>query len=367
MIYTIITGSGSYLPETIVKNEDFLKRDFYESTGAKIERPSEEIIHKFQQITGINERRYVENNMVTSDLAFLAAEKAIADSGIDKEELDYIIVAHNFGDVKAGETHSDLVPTLASRVKHKLGIQNPFTVAYDLPFGCPGWLQAVIQADYYIKSGDAKNILVIGSETLSRISDPYDRDSMIYSDGAGAVVLSGIASEEPVGILSHITRSDTKDEAYLLRIARSYNPEVTNDYYLKMNGRKLYEYALKTVPSAIKACIDKSGLDITHIERILIHQANEKMDDAIVNRLYELYGIKERPKFSMPMTISDLGNNSVATLPILYDLIRKKSVDNHLLDTDDHFVFASVGAGMNVNAIVYKMPSAEVTDNNPDR
>lgn len=363
MIYTIIKGSGSYLPETIVKNADFLKSVFYESTGARIDRPLEEIIDKFQQITGINERRYVEEPMVTSDLAFLAAEKAIEDSGINKEELDYIIVAHNFGDIKAGQTHSDLVPTLATRVKHKLGIVNPYTVAYDLPFGCPGWLQAVIQADYYIKSGDAKNVLVIGSETLSRISDPHDRDSMIYSDGAGAVVLSGIASEEPVGILSHITRSDTRDEAFLLRMDKSYNPDINNHFYLKMNGRKLYEYALKTVPSAIKACIDKSGLDINHIERILIHQANEKMDDAIVNRLYELYGIKHRPEFSMPMTISSLGNNSVATLPILYDLIRKKIVDNHLLNADDHFVFASVGAGMNVNAIVYKMPSAEVTEN----
>jgi len=295
--------------------------------------------------------------MVTSDIAFLAAEKAIEDSGINREELDYIIVAHNFGDVKKGQTHSDLVPTLAARVKHKLGIKNPFTVAYDLPFGCPGWLQAVIQADYYIKSGDAKNILVIGSETLSRIFDPHDRDSMIYSDGAGAVVLTAIASEEPVGILSHITRSDTTEEVFLLKMDKSYNAEVDNHVYLKMNGRKLYEYALKTVPSAIKACIDKSGLDINHIERILIHQANEKMDDAIVNRLYELYGIKNRPEYSMPMTIGYLGNNSVATLPILYDLIRKKIVDNHLLNPDDHFVFASVGAGMNVNAIVYKMPS----------
>lgn len=357
MIYSIITGSGSYLPENIIKNEDFVKSVFYETSGTIINRPLEEIISKFQQITGINERRYVEDHMVASDLAALAGEKAIQDAGIDKEELDYIIVAHNFGDVKSGQTHSDFVPTLAARVKHKLGIENPYTVAYDLPFGCPGWLQAVIQADYFIKSGDSKHILIIGSETLSRVSDPYDRDSMIYSDGAGAIILSAIASDEPVGILSHITRSDTRDEIFLLKMDKSYNDQVQDRLYLKMNGRKLYEYALKTVPSAIKACIDKSGLDICHIERILIHQANEKMDDAIVNRLYELYGIKPRPEFSMPMTISSLGNNSVATLPILYDLIMKKFVDNHLLNPDDHFIFASVGAGMNVNAMVYKMPS----------
>ncbi len=356
MIYTVIKGSGSYLPTVAVTNADFGKNVFYETTGAKIERPIDEIIDKFQQITGINERRYIDDNMVSSDMAYLAAEKAIESAGINKEDLDYIIVAHNFGDVKAGGTHVDIVPTLASRVKFKLGIENPFTVAYDLPFGCPGWLQGVIQADYFIKSGDAKHILVIGSETLSRISDPHDRDSMIYSDGAGAVVLSGVESEKPVGILTHITRSDTREQAFLLRMDKSYNDELKGHLYLKMNGRKLYEYALKTVPLSIKACIDKSGLDISHVERVLIHQANEKMDDAIVNRLYELYGIKKRPEFSMPMTISSLGNNSVATLPILYDHIINKQVDNHLLNNGDHFVFASVGAGMNVNALVYKMP-----------
>lgn len=356
MIYTVIKGSGSCLPNIKVRNSDFKNSVFFESNGTKIDKPVEEIISKFQQITGIDERRYLESHLVSSDMAFIAAEKAIAKAGIDKEVLDYVIVAHNFGDVKAGGTYIDTVPTLAARVKHKLGIENPFCIAYDVPFGCPGWLQAVIQANYYIKSGDAKNILVVGSESLSRISDPHDRDSMIYSDGAGAVVLTAVESNEPVGVLSHITRSDTLNHAYLLTMDKSYNPELKNNIYLKMNGRKLYEYALKTVPQSIKACIDNAGLDITQIERILIHQANEKMDDAIVNRLYELYGIKQRPEFSMPMTIARLGNNSVATLPILYDEIINNRVDNHLLKSGNYFVFASVGAGMNVNALVYRMP-----------
>ncbi|NTW24479.1 MAG: ketoacyl-ACP synthase III [Lentimicrobium sp.] len=355
-IYSVITGTGSYIPSTKVTNADFLSHKFFESTGEPISRPNEEVISKFQQITGINERRYVEDQYVSSDMASFAAEKAIADAGIDKEQLDYIILAHNFGDVKSGSTRVDIVPALAARVKYKLGILNPFTVAYDLPFGCPGWLQALIQANYYIKSGDAKHILVIGSETLSRISDPHDRDSMIYSDGSGAVVLSAVESETPVGILTHVTRTDTAEQVFLLKMDKSFNPEIKDNLYLKMNGRKLYEYALKIVPAAIKMAIDKSGLPITHIERILIHQANEKMDDAIVNRLYELYGIKTRPEFSMPMTISWLGNNSVATLPILFDLIVNKKVDNHPLKAGDHFVFASVGAGMHVNAMVYKMP-----------
>ncbi len=355
--YSIITGSGRYIPTHVVKNEDFLNNAFYNAAGEKNHKKNEEIITKFQQITEIEERRYVEDDYVASDMGYFAALKAIDAANIDKESLDYIIVAHNFGDVLKSNKKSDLVPSLASRIKYKLGINNPEAIAYDLPFGCPGWLQAVIQADYYIKSGDAKKILVIGTETLSRISDPHDIDSMIYSDGAGAVIIEAIQSEEPVGILKHKTRSDTVGHAHLLRMGVTYDPFSTDDtLFLKMDGRKLYEYALNTVAPAIKACIDKAGLSITEVKKILIHQANAKMDYAILIRLLKLYHIKEIPEGIMPMTIAKLGNNSVATLPVLYDLIMKGELDNHSIHSGDNIVFASVGAGMNVNAVVYKMP-----------
>ena len=356
-IYSIITGTGSYIPTKIVKNEQFLKNTFFTASGEKINKQNEEIISKFHQITEIEERRYVEHKFVTSDIAFLAAESALSSANIDKETLDYIIVAHNFGDVLHTNRRSDLVPGLSSRVKFKLGINNPYTIAYDVPFGCPGWLQGLIQADYYIKSGDAKKILVIGAETLSRISDPHDIDSMLYSDGAGAVVLEAVTSETPVGLLAHLTRSDTIDHAHLLKMDRSYNPDFSVDtLFLKMNGRKLYEYALNTVPQLVKDCIDKAGLSITDIKKVLIHQANAKMDDAILDRVFKLYGINEVPAFVMPMTISKLGNNSVATLPILFDLLMNGKMENHVLNKGDYYVFASVGAGMNVNAAVYRMP-----------
>ena len=356
-IYSIITGSGSYIPTKIVKNEKFLKNIFFNASGEKIAKENDEIISKFHQITEIEERRYVEDKYVASDIAFFAAEAAISSANIDKETLDYIIVAHNFGDVLKTNKRSDLVPGLSSRVKYKLGIENPYTIAYDVPFGCPGWLQALIQADYYIKSGDAKKILVIGAETLSRISDPHDIDSMIYSDGAGAAIVEAVNSETPVGVLAHLTRSDTIDHAHLLRMAKSYNPEFPDEtLFLKMNGRKLYEYALNTVPQLVKDCIDKAGLSITDIKKVLIHQANAKMDDAILARIFKLYGINEIPAFVMPMTIAKLGNNSVATLPILYDLLIKGKLENHVLTKGDYYVFASVGAGMNVNAAVYRMP-----------
>ncbi len=356
-IYSVITGAGNYIPTKQIKNEDFLTNEFYESNGEKITKSNHEITQKFHEITTIAERRYITDDLMTSDLAYFAAVEAIKSANIDKEELDYIIVANNFGDTKPDNRASDHVPSLASKVKHKLEIHNPNTIAYDLTFGCPGWLQGVIQADYYIKSGDAKKILVIGAEVLSRISDPHDRDCMLYADGAGAVVLEAKESDTPVGILAHKTRSDTFSHAGLLHMGKSFNPEFENkdDLFLKMNGRRLYQYALDTVPPSIKACLDKAEISITDVDKVLIHQANGKMDDAILKRLYGLYDIHEIPEGVMPMTIATLGNTSVATLPTLYDLIIKDKLDGHQIKKDDVLIFASVGAGMNINAVVYKV------------
>lgn len=354
--YSVIIGTGSYIPTRRILNSDFLTNEFYDSNGSKFKTSNEDIIKKFEKISGISERRYVTDDFCTSDIAFLAAKDALTSSNTDKESLDCIIVAHNFGDVKAGTTRPDLVPTIASRVKQKLGIKNPKTTAFDLPFGCPGWLQGMIHADYFLKSGDAKRALVIGAETLSRISDPHDRDSMLYADGAGATILEAVESLTPVGILSHDSRTDTFEEAYLLRMDKSYNPDYSsNELFLKMDGHKLYEYALKTVPQVVKNSIDKASLSIGDIKKVLIHQANEKMDEAILKRLYDLYSEKEIPQYVMPMTISLLGNSSVATVPTLLDLFLNNELKNHQAKKGDTIVFASVGAGMNINSMVYKM------------
>jgi 3-oxoacyl-[acyl-carrier-protein] synthase-3 len=179
----------------------------------------------------------VTDDLVASDIAFFAAKAALDSAQVDRETLDYIIVAHNFGDVRAGNPRSELVPALASRVKHHLGIANPNTIVYDLPFGCAGWLQGVIQANFYIRSGRAKKVMVIGTETLSRICDPHDRDSLIYSDGAGAVILGATESKKPVGILAHCTRSYSDELAYVLKMDKSYNPDFGSDrLFLKMQA-----------------------------------------------------------------------------------------------------------------------------------
>ncbi len=356
-IYSVIRGSGKYIPTQIIPNHYFLNSEFYDEQGTEIASNQQEIINKFEKITGIKERRYVTDDLVASDIGYFAAKDALESSGIDPESLDYIIFAHNFGDITASNKHTDIVPSLASRVKHKLEIINPKTIAYDLPFGCPGWVQGMIQADYFLKSGDAKRALVIGADTLSRICDPHDRDSMIYADGAGATIIEAVESEYPVGILTHNTRSDTIEHAFELWMDDSYNPKYSgNEVYLKMYGRKLYNYALTHVPQTVKDSIDKAGLRIEDIDKILIHQANEKMDEAIIQRLFKLYGMKSYPKEKVPMTISWLGNSSVATVPTLLDLILKGEMDGQQINPGNQVVFASVGAGLNINSIVYKFP-----------
>ena len=357
-LYSVFTGTGSYVPTKRIGNDYFLDYDFYDSTGEKITTPNNEITRKFQEITTIAERRYAEDDQVTTDLALYAAERAIEAAKIDKEELDYIIFAHNFGETRMDNIQVDVLPTLAARLKQKLGISNPSSVAYDVLYGCPGWIQAVIQADYYIRSGDAKKILVVGADVLSRVSDPHDRDSMIYADGAGAAIMEAVESDEPVGILGHNSRSDALEYVNMLRMGYSYKPELAakKNFYLKMNGRRLYQYALENVPKTIKAGLDKLKLHISEVGKVLIHQANGKMDDAILARLFKFYGINEIPETIMPMTISWLGNSSVATVPTLLDIIMRGDMNEHTVSKGDNLVLASVGAGMNINSIVYRIP-----------
>lgn len=347
-----ITGVGSYIPEIKVANTDFGEHVFLNEDGSPFSYPNEVVIGKFKSITGIEKRRYAAPEQSTSDLAFLASKKAIESAGIDPETIDYIIFAHNFGDVKYGTIQSDIIPSLATRVKQKLQIKNPKCVAYDILFGCPGWIEGVLQANAFIKSGMAKRCLVIGAETLSRVVDPHDRDSMIYSDGAGATIIE--ASDDETGLLFYESATYAYDEAGYLFFGKSYNPALDEDTrYIKMYGRKIYEFALSEVPSAMKSCLDKSGLSIDDVKKILIHQANEKMDEAIIHRFYKLYD-RSVPKDIMPMSIHELGNSSVATVPTLFDLLINGKIENQELHKGDILLFASVGAGMNVNAFVYR-------------
>lgn len=353
MYRTVITGTGSYLPPVIKKNAEFTGQVFYDEEGNRLPTKTETVIDKFHKITGIAERRYAMPQQNTSEIAALAGAQALQDSKINPESLDLLIVAHNFGDVASTSPQADTVPALASRVKHLLGIKNPGCIAFDVLFGCPGWLMGVIQADAFFKAGMAKKALVIGAETLSRVIDPLDRDSMIFSDGAGATVLE-YKEAGNYGLLTTSALSHCTEEVHYLRMDASYREESHPGVkFMKMRGRKVYEYALKYVPAAMKACLEKSGEPISEVKKIFLHQVNEKMDEAIVQAFYQLHGL-QAPTDIMPMCIHYLGNSSVATIPTLFDLVRKGCDTDHRLVEGDLILFASVGAGMNINAACYR-------------
>lgn len=354
---TVITGTGCYIPDFVKTNRDFAGHHFYAEDNTPLDLEPAIIVEKFKKITGIEERRYAAADMDSSDMAAIAAQRAIDDAGCDPETIDQIILAHNFGNVIKHTIQTDAMPALAARVKHALNIKNPSCIPYDILFGCPGWIQGVIQADAYFKAGLAKKCLVIGTETLSRVLDVYDRDSMIFSDGAGACVLESKDSNgDSSGILGTSVQSHCGDEVNYLHLGKSYYPDSDPRIrYIKMKGRKVYEYAMKHVPEAMKICLDKSGIAISELKKVFIHQANEKMDEAIIKELYKLYGIAQVPENIMPMSIHNLGNSSVATVPTLLDMVRKGVMPEHTLTKGDVVLFASVGAGMNINAVCYRI------------
>lgn len=355
-IYTRIIGTGSYLPPKIIMNDYFNSYTFYDAATKKpFEKTNQEIIRKFYEITNIEERRWVSDDQVTSDIAVLAIKDACKSAAITPESLDFIIIGHNFGDILPGNVRTDVLPGLANRVKEKLAIQNPSCICLDVISGCPGWTQGMIIADSFIRSGVFKRGVVAGADVLSRISDPHDRDSMIYADGAGATLVEAIESETPTGILSHSSRSDSIQYASLLTLGKSNNPDFEgDDLFIKMSGHKLYVYAINNVPEVVKESIDRAGLDIFDIKKVLIHQANDKMDEAILKGVFKLYREKNIPEGIMPMSIQKLGNSSTATVPTLLDLILKGKLEDQEINEGDYIILCSVGAGMNINSIVYK-------------
>lgn len=355
-VYTKIVGTGSYIPTRTIGNDYFSNYTFFDpSTKQQFDKDNDEIIQKFKEITNISERRWISDELHNSDMAAIAIKDALESSNMDPETLDFIIISHNFGDVDPVSTRVDILPSLANKVKAKLGIKNPACFCHDIISGCPGWTQGMITADAYIRSGIAKRGVVVGSDVLSRISDPHDRDTMIYADGAGATIVEAFESEEPTGILAHSSRSDSVNYWNLLINDKSFNPALAgNDKFIKMAGHKLYVYALTYVPGVVKDSLDKAGLQLSDIKKVLLHQANEKMDEAILKNVFKLYHEKHIPEGIMPMTIEKLGNSSTATVPTLLDLILKGKLNGQEINKGDYILLCSVGAGMNINSIVYK-------------
>ena len=377
---SIIVATGSCIPEVEVSNEDFLDHRFYTKDGQPEPKKAELIIKKFLQRTGIKSRRYAREDQVASDLGADALKNALETSETDINSLDVIIGASNFGDIKAPEYRSDFVPSLTTRVLSKTAQLTGYELqpdkkikTFDIIYGCPGWLEALIIADMHIQTGKAKRVAVVAMETLSRISDPHDRDSMIYADGAGVAILEAVQGEKKEGILSYASRSilqfeskgayrDVTDCSQYLTMGFSNNPEYASDrLFLKMFGPNVAQLAIQYIPEVIMEAIDLAGVKLEDVAMYLLHQANETLDkDMAVKTGVKAEDLDEK----VPLTISWLGNSSVATIPTLLDLVVRGKLQSengsyHSLHPGDRVILASIGASMNVNALLYKMPQKD--------
>jgi len=354
-IRSTIIGTGSVIPELLVPNSDFLSNDFYGRDGRKLDRPGAEIVAKLESISGIRERRYVPFDQDSVGLMTDASLRAVKDAGIGPNDLSAIIVAHNAGNMVPDTGAFHTVPNMAASLKHELGCVNHECPAYDILFGCPGWLQGVIQADQMIRSGEAVNVLVTGLEIASRMLDPHDPDSMLLADGCGACVISRSEGND-VGILSHTTFSHAMDDNRIIYLGPSLKPDVDGSCYFHMNGRAVYKYATEWVPKVIKNAMEKAGIEIGDVDIFLLHQANSKMLEAVAANFAAMCGVAaDSLAGKIPSTIEFLGNTSVATIPTLLDLVRQGKLDGFEINQGNVAVMASVGAGMHCNAVVYQV------------
>jgi len=352
---SIISGTGSAMPKRVITNDFFLNHTFYNKDGSKNEKPTADVVNKLEEISGIKERRFIGEEEESVDILFEASKKAIDDSGVDKNEIDALIVAHNTGNFLANKGpvfHT--VPNVAAVLKNRLKISNHQCHAYDILFGCPGWLQGVIQANRLIESGEAKHVLVAGLEIASRLIDPHDVDYLLMADGCGATIISQSNSKSK-GILSNATFSHSDEDLLNITLGASLNSETVGDTLFKMNGQRVYKYATTWLPQVIKQSLDQVNISPKEVDYFFFHQANGKMLRVIASNLMKIYGIEDESyKNKIPSSISFLGNTSVATIPTLFDLVNKNTMEGFELKENQTYVFASVGAGMHCNAIVYK-------------
>ncbi|MUN93195.1 beta-ketoacyl-ACP synthase III [Staphylococcus sp. 170179] len=306
-----IKGFGAYAPERVVDNAYF--ESFLET--------SDEWISK---MTGIKERRWASEEQDTSDLAFEASKKAIEDAGLTPADIDMIIVASATGDMP--------FPSVANMLQEKLGTRKVPTM--DQLAACSGFMYSMITAKQYVQSGDYKNILVVGADKLSKITDLTDRSTaVLFGDGAGAVVIGEVS--EGRGIISYEMGSDGTGGKYL------YLNKDTGK--LVMNGREVFKFAVRIMGEASTRVVDKAGLKSDDIDMFIPHQANIRIMESARERL----GI-EREKMSV--SVNRFGNTSTASIPLSIS----QELENGRIKDDDTLVLVGFGGGLTWGAMVIK-------------
>ena len=306
-----IKGFGAYAPERVVDNAYF--EGFLDT--------SDEWISK---MTGIKERRWSRDDQDTSDLAYEASKKAIEDAGIKPNDIDMIIVATATGDMP--------FPSVANILQEKLGTGKVPTM--DQLAACSGFMYSMITAKQYVQSGDYKNILVVGADKLSKITDLTDRSTaVLFGDGAGAVVIGEVS--EGRGIISYEIGSDGSGGKYLY-----LNKETGK---LVMNGREVFKFAVRIMGEASTRVVEKAGLESDDIDMFIPHQANIR----IMESARERFGI-EREKMSV--SVNRFGNTSAASIPLSI----QQELENGRIKDDDTLVLVGFGGGLTWGAMVIK-------------
>lgn len=313
-----IIGTGSYLPENIVTNDDL----------AKIMDTSDEWI---ASRTGIRKRHLVKEE-TTAQMSAKAAKQALKEAGLKAEELDLIIVGTLSGDY--------VTPSTACEVQAMIGADK--AVAFDVNAACSGFMFAMNTAYAFIQSGIYQNALVIGAEILSRLMDWNDRSTcVLFGDGAGAAVVT--ADEK--GLLGFVQGSDgTKGMVLACKNRLNNNPLIKNSVepdHVFMDGQEVYKFAVSTVPASIQAVLEEAGLEVSDIKYFLLHQANIRIIQSVAKRL-------KADINRFPTTLEHCGNISAASVPILLDEVNKKG----MLQRGDKLVMAGFGAGLTWSAAV---------------
>lgn len=320
-----IIGTGSYIPETVLTNSYFEKR---------LDTNNEWIVSR----TGIKERRRVEEGVATSDIATYAALKAIEDANVNPKDLDMIIVATVTPDMS--------FPSTACIVQKNIGAIN--ASAFDISAACSGFIYGLSIAEKFIKAGSAKYILVIGAETLSKITDYSDRNTcVLFGDGAGAAIVSSV--EENNGILAAYTGSDGRGGDLLKlpaggsRMPASLDTIANKLHYTKMDGSEVFKFAIKIMGEAAEKALEMCGLDKRDIDYLIPHQANIRIIESATKRL-------RIPKDKVFVNIDKYGNMSAASIAVALDEAKK----TNKLSKGDVVVLVGFGGGLTWGSIVLR-------------
>ncbi|MBX3507513.1 MAG: ketoacyl-ACP synthase III [Parvibaculum sp.] len=319
---TVVAGVGSYLPSRIVTNEDISKI---------VDTTDEWIVER----TGIHQRHIAAEGELTSHLALAAAREAIADAGIDVQEIDTIILATT--------TPDNTFPATATTVQAELGLYHG--AAFDVQAVCSGFVYALTIADTFVKTGQSKTALVIGAETFSRLLDWTDRTTcVLFGDGAGAVIVrgeEGAGTNADRGILTAHLHSDGryKDKLYV-----DGGPSSTQSTgHVRMEGREVFRHAVVNIAEAITESLEATGLKAEDIDWFVPHQANKRILDGTAKRI----GL---PPEKVVMTVGEQGNTSAASVPLALD----KAVKDGRIKRNDLVLLEAMGGGFTWGSLLFR-------------